>query len=177
MKVITVVTSLTLIATIQAAPSCQPTNKAYTWFSGGDTWFTLLSKKLDWKQAAVECRKIQPGSSDLASIESNEEQSSIAKSSTIPFSQVWTAGILMNWNASIHNDTVFAPPKWYWSKNDGKGSTLKEITDFHWETNPYQPSGDGSCQTILQAPWHRNWNDLPCDSKIPALCEVRCSRC
>merc|ERR1712159_65128 len=168
MKLITIVATLLLAATINADPTCTPTNVAdYKWFSVGNTWYTVIRKKMTWAEAAVECAKAQPGRSSLAKILTKEEQAGVIEGVKV-YSMVYTGGVLIS--------QPMQPKRWFWSKNTGKENSLTEITNNdYWQ--PHQPSGDGPCLAVLQPHQKRRWNDLSCTIKIPALCEYRCSGC
>merc|ERR1719392_4494 len=118
---------------------------------------------MTWKQALVECQKIEVGRTTLASIENKNEQESISKSDIPDVYGTWTAGVMI-------------PPlqKWFWYKDNGEQVMLKQVTSFFW--NSGQPDGDkdGYCMNIFNVARGRKWNDFSCENKLPALCEIRC---
>merc|ERR1712189_947 len=166
MQLINAITVFLLISIVptssKSGPICLPTNWSYTWFRSGNTWFTNIKKRVTWAQAVEECKKIEPGRSTLASIETKAEQNDVAQADIDGY-WTWTAGIM-----------VAQLKKWYWYKDNGKDFSFKPLNKSFW--NKGQPSGDGNCVSLCpkEKGAKRMLNDDLCSSLCPALCELRC---
>merc|ERR1711973_36120 len=145
----------TFVTTARASPTCTPKNWNYAWFLVGNTWFTNIREKLTWMQALEACKKIEPGRTTLASIETKAEHDAVRKSDISGGGRytgwTWTAGVL-----------VPSLGKWFWYKDNGRKALFKPMHFTAWRKD--EPNGDGTCLNLYEKAWGRLWNDYPCSN-------------
>lgn len=139
---------------------CTPTNWSYSWFKAGAAWYTETRCKGSWQQMMMQCAKIEPGRSTIATIRSEFERKRIEQSSLLGDKR-WTGGIRIAQNL------------WYWYKYNGKPAVILPIKKFFWGKD--EPSASSASQVCIKLMENkRQWTDELCHSVGTALCELRC---
>ena len=143
---------------------CNPSNWKHTWTRSGSVWYTHIKKPGDWKSMEQQCKAIESGRTSLASIRSIKEKNHIV-SADFADGEIWTGGGRISDNL------------WFWYNDNGKRKTLTDISPTFWSPGRPRTGGPGDelCIGLYNFDGNGTWFNAPCESKKPALCEIRCN--
>ncbi|XP_075780138.1 C-type lectin-like [Pelodiscus sinensis] len=127
------------------------------WFRYRNHCYRFFSEKLTWSAAEVKCQNHHPGA-HLASILSDAERDVVDQylSESTSTELVWIG---------LHDPNK--DKTWVWT--DGSVYRYKA-----WNIGePNNAKGREYCVELLVTTGYKNWNDDPCEMKIPYLCKYR----
>jgi len=138
---------------LAAEPECLTLNSNYEWSKAENgVYFTITSGKGNWQDMAMECQKIQPGKSSIASIRSEAEQK------TAFGGHYWIGGVRVGGT------------NWFWWRYTVMETTPVEMVYTNWHDG--EPNNADNAEYCAESN-EGKWNDVQCSNRIQALCEIR----
>ena len=158
-------TNITTALVLVGSNGCVPTNWRYPWWHIGDVWYTAIKDSVNWYAAERKCRSIEPGKTNLATIKSTEEHTTLSNALK------WLGGSTYVWIGGIKVEDTSA---FYWYTNNESIVKLESMHVRHWQSG--QPNEASSKQMCVRMyPLNNgNWYDASCTQSNRAFCELRC---